>query len=156
MIVDAVELTKALFNGGVGAALATGALAWWKARESVNGATLRAKIEAPADMLEAMGLFQSALNEQAKQLTEDLRKELRIQARRIEALEQENEGCREENSQVRGDLAQLRQWASSLEEILRRNNVPIPARHLPGSFLVLESERSTAFVHQPPADEPKA
>jgi predicted ribosome quality control (RQC) complex YloA/Tae2 family protein len=145
---DPIELVKAIVSSSAGAAAATGAFVLWQARVNAGGATAKAKIEAPADMLVAMGAFQKALNEQSQALTEDLRKELRLQARRIDVLEQENEACRRDNEQLRGDVANMRQWASSLEELLRRNNIPIAARDMPGSFLVLEGDRSTVMKPQ--------
>ena len=61
---------------------------------------------------------------------------------RVDALEEENETCRGENRE-------LRQHLSSLEVILRDAGIPVPAKELPGSLVVIEGRRTTVMKPRP-------
>lgn len=150
MAMDLASTAIAIAGGLLGGAGGAGGLWTYlqtrtKARGELDAATAKASIEAPADMLDAMAAFQSALNEQAKALTADLRRELEVQARKIERLENENAKCREEGDRLRGDLNQEVQLRQSLESLLRIHGVPIPARELPNAFVTIESGRVTVL-----------
>lgn len=58
--------------------------------------------------------------------------------RRVGHLELENERCRTENGR-------LWDWGHSLEGLLRDNGINIPARELPGAFVVIEGTNTTVL-----------
>jgi TolA-binding protein len=76
--------------------------------------------------------------EAAQSVIGDLRGEVDRLQGRVEALERENENCRAENNA-------LKQQMQSLEDVLRKNGVQLPARDMPGSFIVLENDRTTVL-----------
>ena len=122
------------------------------ARAHLLAIKAKAKIDAPADMLEAMTAFHKTLIEQNEALTNDLRHELGVQARKLEkaegrirVLEAENEACRLETIQIRGELATAVQRANSLEAQLLREGINLTPCELPGSFVVLEDGRATVI-----------
>lgn len=103
---------------GVGAVIAAAVRVWRK----------------PSSQAEMITASQAALGDAIARLQSEVK---RLQDR-VDGLEAENADCRGENRQ-------LWQWAESLEEMLRRSGIPIPARDMPRSFIVMEAERVTVM-----------
>lgn len=96
----------------------------------------------PSSQAEMIAAAQGVLGD----AIERLEREVGRMQTRIEALEAENAECRGENRQ-------LWQWADSLEIRLRKAGIPIPARELPRSFIVMEEGRVTVLKPAPSAED---
>lgn len=96
----------------------------------------------PSSQAEMIAAAQGALGD----AIERLEREVGRMQDRIEALEAENAECRGENRQ-------LWQWADSLEVRLRKAGIPIPARELPRSFIVMEAGQVTVMKPAPRDDD---
>lgn len=116
--------------------------------------TARAQLKrsSPADVAESTAQLAAAVSAQTRAFVEELqadRRELRLvvtrQSRsirklvaRVEQLEAENEVCRQGARRLELEIL-------SLEEVLRANGIQIAAREMPGSFVILEGDRTTVF-----------
>lgn len=103
--------------GGVG-----GIWAWHaartKAKAEKEALEVKARIEAPADMLAAMAAFQTALNEQAEQLTAGLRRELKIANDKLDALAEQHAQCEVNLRDVNARLDEAgRAWSREKAEM---------------------------------------
>jgi len=119
VIEEFLKWVAVLFGGGVVGALA----------QAFRKPSTRAELEK-----QALDTYSSIIAE--------LRTELRRLGERVDALETENESCRGENRE-------LRQHLSSLEVILRDAGIPVPAKELPGSLVILEGRRATVMKPRP-------
>lgn len=119
VIEELLKWAAVLFGGGVVGALV----------QAFRKPSSRAELEK-----QALETYSSIIGE--------LRTELSRLGERVDALEEENETCRGENRE-------LRQHLSSLEVILRDAGIPIPAKELPGSLVVIEGRRTTVLQPRP-------
>lgn len=71
----------------------------------------------------AFAQMQNSMTTAFQALTNELQEERELDRRRILHLE--------------GEVAQLQQWALSLEDLLRRNNIPIPERKPVGTVVMI-------------------
>ena len=94
-----------------------------------------------------------AINEAAHGIVSDLRAEVdRVQARAIQC-ERESREMATRIDSLEGRNRQLWQRNDSLEAVLRREGIPVPARDISGSLIVMEGGHATVFKPDPAKPE---
>lgn len=88
----------------------------------------------PSSQAEMIAAAQGALGDSIARLSAE-----------VERLHERVADLEAENAECRGENRQLWQELDSLGELLRRAGIPIPARELPRSFIVMEAGRVTVM-----------